>query len=93
MVYWAFVSICNLDKGNCLICLWSIRKPICDFGDGGFGIGNGVANIGVVDEIGIDHFDYTFNVCNCWCYNNHYDKTDILINNHWPFVVACDTKN
>ena len=66
-------------------------KPICDFVGGGLCIGNGIAHSGVVDQIVIDYFVCTSNACNCWCYSNHYDKTDILINN--PFVVACDTKN
>ena len=51
-----------------------------------------IANIVVVDEIAIGYFEYTFNVCNCWCYSNYYDEKVVPCNNHFPFVVAFDTK-
>ena len=85
------VNTCNWNKGDCLTCWLLIGKPICDFRDGGIAIGDGIANTLIVDQIVIGYFDCTFNICDCWSYNNYYDNKVILVNNHFPFVVAVNT--
>ena len=87
------VSTCNWDKGHCLLCCLLIGKPIGDCCNGNIAIGDVIANTLVVDQIGIGSCACTVNSYNCCCYTDYCDKIDILINNHFPFVVACDTKN